>query len=141
MYILDTNVISDLRRASSGKANAGVVSWAAQQKPSSLFISVITVMEIEMGILSIERRDEQQGAMLRTWFDESVRPTFTQRILGLDEQVAIRCARLHVPDRKSERDAIIAATALQYNMVVVTQNEKDFQNTGVEIINPWRLKN
>lgn len=137
MYVLDTNVVSELRKAKSGKANPGVVAWAASVVPGSLFISAITVIEIEMGVLQIERREVAQGALLRAWLDQNVLPAFASRILPVDVTVAQRCATLHVPDQQSERDALIAATALVHGMAVVTRNVQDFQASGVAIINPW----
>ncbi|MBU0553440.1 type II toxin-antitoxin system VapC family toxin [Myxococcota bacterium] len=138
MYLLDTNIISELRKAKSGRANPGVIQWATQTAPQSLFISTITVLEIEMGILSIERRDLLQGRALRGWFNDQVIPSFANRILSIDVAVALRCAALHVPDPRPERDALIAATALVHQMVIVTRNTADFERTAVGIINPWR---
>lgn len=137
MYVLDTNVVSELRKAKAGKADSGVVAWAQSVTPASLFISAITAMEIEMGVLQMERRDVAQGAVLRAWFDHQVLPAFAGRILPVDLAVAQRCARLHVPNMQSERDALIAATALVHGMAVVTRNVDDFKATGVAIINPW----
>jgi predicted nucleic acid-binding protein len=137
MYILDTNVISDLRKAKSGKSNPGVVSWAESVPANSLFISVISILELEMGILSIERRDPSQGAILRTWMDHHVMSAFIERVLPIDTAVAQRCAMLHVPDPKSDRDALIAATAFVHSMTIVTRNVSDFNDTGVEVLNPW----
>lgn len=139
MYLLDTNVVSELRKVKSKHINKNVVKWAKSVSPSNLFLSVITILELETGILSVERRDPSQGALLRTWMDSHVFPAFSERILYLDIAIAQRCARLHVPDRKSDRDAIIAATALVHGMVVVTRNTKDFDQTGVEVLNPWEL--
>lgn len=138
MYLLDTNVISELRKANSGKANAGVISWAANALTNSLFISVISVLELEIGVLSIERRDASQGAILRSWMDNHVLPAFMERVLPIDTAVAQRCAILHVPDPKSDRDALIAATALVHGMTIVTRNVADFESTGVEVMNPWQ---
>lgn len=137
MYLLDTNVISELRKAKSGKSNKNVISWAKDISPSSLFISVITILELETGILLVERRDPSQGAVLRSWLNAHVLPVFSERILHLDVAVAQRCAKLHVPNPRSDRDAIIAATALIHGMTVVTRNVNDFNRTGVEILNPW----
>jgi|SRR5436190_7830253 len=137
MYLLDTNVISELRKAKSGKANKNVIAWAKDISPSSLFVSVISILELETGILLVERRDPTQGAVLRSWLNAHVLPVFSERILYLDVAVAQRCARLHVPDPRSDRDAIIAATALVHGMTVVTRNVTDFNQTGVEILNPW----
>jgi predicted nucleic acid-binding protein len=137
MYLLDTNVISELRKAKSGKANKQVLAWAAKVSVPSLFLSVISILELETGILSVERKDPTQGAILRSWLNAHVFPAFSERILELDIAVAQRCARLHVPDPRSDRDAIIAATALVHGMTVVTRNVRDFDNTAVEILNPW----
>lgn len=136
MYLLDTNVISELRK-SKEKINKKVAKWARNTSVSSLFISSIVVLELETGILSVARRDSQQGAILRTWMDTHVLPAFSERILPLDIAVAQRCAKLHVPDRKTDRDAIIAATALVHGMIVVTRNIKDFAQIKVETLNPW----
>lgn len=137
MYLLDTNIISELRKAKSGKANKNVIAWAKDICPSSLFLSVITILELETGILLVERRDPSQGAILRSWVNAHVLPAFSERILHLDVAVAQRCAKLHVPDPQSDRDAIIAATALVHGMTLVTRNVCDFEQTGVEILNPW----
>ncbi len=137
MYVLDTNVVSELRKAKDGKADKHVTAWAVSIPPSSQFVSVITIMELELGVLRIERRDPMQGAALRAWLDDRVLPTFTDRVLPIDTEVARRCAGLHVPDPRAERDALIAATALVHGMAVVTRNTADFEPTGVRIINPW----
>lgn len=137
MYLLDTNVISELRKAKSGKADKNVIIWAKNVSASSLFISVISILELETGVLLVERRDPSQGAILRSWLNVHVLPVFSERTLYLDTSVAQRCAKLHVPDPRSDRDAIIAATALVHGMTVVTRNVNDFNQTGVEILNPW----
>uniref|UniRef100_UPI0036DECEAB type II toxin-antitoxin system VapC family toxin n=1 Tax=Photorhabdus sp. RM322S TaxID=3342825 RepID=UPI0036DECEAB len=137
MFVLDTNVVSELRKVRAGKANIGVASWVEGVDAAELFLSAITIMELETGILQIERRDIIQGALLRSWFNHHVIPEFTGRILPVDTAVALRCARLHVPDPCSERDALIAATALVHGMTVVTRNVADFELTGVPILNPW----
>jgi predicted nucleic acid-binding protein len=137
MFVLDTNVVSELRKANTGKADANVVAWANSVLPASLFLSAISVLELEMGILLIERRDQEQAKMLRNWLENQVLPTFEERILVVDTAVARQCARLHVPDPCSERDALIAATALVHGMTVVTRNVDDFKPTGIAILNPW----
>jgi toxin FitB len=137
MYILDTNVVSELRKAKAGKANHRVIAWASSVPAGSLYISAITVLELEMGVLQIERRDRAQGTVMRAWLDEHVMPAFSGRILAVDAQVALRCARLHVPNRVAERDALIAATALVHGMTVVTRNVIDFAATKVALIDPW----
>lgn len=137
MYLLDTNVVSELRKAKAGKADKNVRAWAESVLATSMFVSSITILELETGILLVERRDPTQGALLRTWLDGHVLPAFAGRILSIDVAVALRCAKLHVPDPRSDRDALIAATALVHGMTVVTRNVADFELTGVAILNPW----
>ena len=139
MLLLDTNVVSELRKINTGRADAAFSQWANQQTTSELYISVITVMELEQGILQRERHDTVQGNLLRVWLEQQVLPAFAGRILSIDTAVARTCARLHVPDPRSERDALIAATAMVHGMTVVTRNIPDFQATGVPLINPWRV--
>ncbi|MEJ5207700.1 type II toxin-antitoxin system VapC family toxin [Denitratimonas sp. CY0512] len=138
MYLLDTNVVSELRKVRLGKADVNVAAWADSIDAAELFVSSITIMELELGVLSIERKDAAQGAVLRTWMNRHVLPEFAERTLSVDTAVAQRCARLHVPDRRGERDALIAATALVHGMAVVTRNVADFEPTGVAIVDPWR---
>lgn len=137
MYLLDTNVVSELRKAKSSNLDKNVAKWAKKIPVSSLFLSVITILELETGILLMERRDPTQGAILRSWLNNHIFPAFSERILPLDIAVAQRCAKLHVPDPRSDRDAIIAATAVVHGMIVVTRNVNDFKHTGVEMLNPW----
>lgn len=137
MFVLDTNVLSELRKVRAGKADANVAAWAQTVDAADLFVSVVSLMELELGVLSVERRDADQGAILRTWLDQRVLPEFAARTLPIDTAVARRCARLHVPDRRNERDALIAATALVHGMTVVTRNTRDFEPTGVPTLNPW----
>lgn len=137
MFLLDTNVVSELRKAKVGRADANVTAWARTVPAGSLFLSAITLLELETGVLRVERRDLQQGAVLRAWLERHVLPAFAGRILPVDLAVAQRCARLHVPDPRAERDALIAATALVHGMTVVTRNVSDFESTGVPLLNPW----
>jgi predicted nucleic acid-binding protein len=139
MLLLDTNVVSELRKVKTGKANPQFSVWAEQLQLSQLYISAITVMEIELGILQIERRDQHQAHILRQWFEHQILPTFEGRILPVDVKVALTCARLHVPDPRSERDALIAATAITHGMTVVTRNIADFKATHVGLFNPWQI--
>lgn len=141
MYLLDTNVVAELRKAKSRKADQKVLAWANRVSPGSLFLSVITVvitvLELEVGTLLMERRDPTQGAVLRFWLNTHVFPAFRDSILSVDTAVAQRCARLHVPDPRPDRDTLIAATALVHGMTVVTRNVDDFVPTGVNVLNPW----
>jgi predicted nucleic acid-binding protein len=140
MFVLDTNVVSELRKVRLGKADTHVSAWASSVDAADLYVSAITIMELELGVLSIERRDATQGAMLRSWLEHQVLPEFSGRTLPVDTAVALRCARLHIPDKRSERDALIAATALVHGMAVVTRNIDDFVLTGVSLINPWAAR-
>lgn len=136
MYLLDTNVVSELRKAK--KAHPGVRMWARTLPAASLYLSVISILELEIGVLLIERRDPKQGGILRAWMDGHVLPTFAGRILAIDTAVAQRCTALHVPDPRSDRDALIAATALVHGLTVVTRNVIHFQPIGVAIVDPWQ---
>ncbi|HHF7366847.1 TPA: type II toxin-antitoxin system VapC family toxin [Legionella bozemanae] len=135
MYLLDTNVVSEIRKGI--KADSNVLSWAKAVSTSSLFLSVITILELEAGVLQKERKDPSQGAILRSWLDSHVLPSFSDRVLNIDVAVALRCAKLHIPNPRSERDALITATALVHGLIIVTRNTKDFKETGVELFNPW----
>lgn len=140
MFILDTNVVSELRKAKAGKADRHVTAWATGAPTGSLYVSAITVLELEIGVRRKERSDKAQGKLLRAWMDEHVMPAFAGRVLAVDAAVALRCAALQVPDKTSERDALIAATALVHGMVVVTRNGADFRASGVGLIDPWEAK-
>lgn len=137
MYLLDTNVISELRKAGSGKANPQVIAWAAATDNALFYLSAISVLELETGILRKERKDAQQGKILRVWLEQQVLPAFAGKILPVDTQVARYCAGMHVPDPGSYRDTLIAATALAHDLTVVTRNTADFTATGVRLLNPW----
>ena len=137
MFVLDTHVVSELRKVRAGKADAAVAAWAQSVDAADLYVSAITILELELGVLAIERRDATQGALLRAWLEQHVWPEFSGRTLPADTAVALRCARLHVPDPRGERDALIAATALVHGMTVVTRNVADFRPMGVGLLNPW----
>jgi len=138
MYLLDTNVLSELRKAGDGRADARVLAWFAGVDAACCFVSALTLMELEIGILRVQRRDAAQGQRLRLWMDERVLPEFAQRTLAVDAAVALRCARLHVPDPCAERNALIAATALVHGLTVVTRNTADFAATGAALLDPWQ---
>ena len=137
MYLLDTNVVSELRKIRLGKADSYVAAWADSVDATDLYLSAITIQELEIGVLLVERRDSSQGAVFRAWLNGNVLPAFTGRILTVDTAVALRSARLHVPDLRPVRDGLIAATALVHGMTVVTRNVADFEPTGVPTLNPW----
>ncbi|TCC30750.1 type II toxin-antitoxin system VapC family toxin [Kribbella speibonae] len=135
-FLLDTNVISELRKPIR-VADGNVRSWAAACRPSDLHLSVVTVLELEIGIGRLERKDRAQGQRLRLWLEGSVLAEFAGRILPVDLAVARRAARLHVPDPRPDRDTLIAATAEEHGMTVVTRNLADFEPLNIPLINPW----
>jgi toxin FitB len=139
MFVLDTNVVSELRKVRAGKADLNVARWADQIAATELYLSAITIQELEIGVLLSERRDPTQGAMFRTWLDHHVLPAFGGRILPVDTAVAQRSAKLHVPDPRPIRDGLIAATALVHGMTLVTRNTADFVPMDVPLFNPWNL--
>jgi predicted nucleic acid-binding protein len=133
--LLDTNVISELRKAT--RADYRVKAWAGQADMQSMHISVVSILEIRLGILSVQRKDTVQAGILDHWLSRQIIPAFSGRIVPVDIDVALRCAELHVPDPRSDRDALIASTALVHGLTVVTRDTKDFQPTGVRTLNPW----
>ncbi len=138
MFVLDTNVVSELRKAGSGKANPGVSAWAGAVPAAALYISAITIHELEHGVLLAERSDPAKGRMLRAWLDHSVVTAFRDRVLPVDEAVARRAAGLHVPDPAPFRDALIGAAALVHAMTLITRNVHDFARfEGLKVVNPW----
>jgi len=137
MFILDTNVVSELRKIRQGKADARVSAWAEGVAASDLYLSAITIEELEIGVLLTERRDAAHGALLRTWLNQHVLPAFSGRILAVDTRVALCSAQLHVLNLRPIRDCLIAATALTHDMTVVTRNVTDFEPTGARVLNPW----
>jgi len=137
MFLLDTNVISELRKTTENKINPGVKEWAETKMPSTMFLSVITIFELELGILRLERRDKKQGQILRKWLSQLVLPAFVDRVLPINTAIAVRSASLHVSNPSSDRDAMIAATAIERHLTLVTRNTVDFDLTKVKLINPW----
>lgn len=142
-YLLDTNVLSEMRKFTKARGlrariDPHVAAWVQSVPASSLYLSVITILELEIGILLIERRDAVQGQVLRTWLDRHVTPAFDGRILAVDVAVAKRAATLHVPNPLEDRDALIAATAAVHQMTVVTRNIHHFERAGVPLFDPWQ---
>lgn len=135
MFLLDTNVVSELRRPH--RTDPKVAAWADSVSSSDMFLSSITVLELETGALLLRRRDGTQGRLIRQWIEDRVLTAFTERILAVDTAVARRCALLHVPDPRPYRDSLIAATALVHRLVVVTRNRADFEPMTVTVLNPW----
>lgn len=138
MFVLDTNIVSELRKAASGRANSGVTDWASSVPATLMFMSVISLHELEHGVLLAERSDPTKGTILRTWLDTSVNPAFADRLLPVTADIARQSAALHVPDPAPFRDALIAATALHHDMTVITRNTRDFNRfTDLTTTNPW----
>lgn len=137
-YLLDTNVISELRKAGTPKANPQVIAWAKSIDAEEMFISALTLMEIEKGILKFARKDSQQAHHLQRWYQEQVLTEFAWRTLSIDSGVARLCAQLHIPDERPLTDALIAATAIHHELILVTRNVRDFDTTGVMLLNPWQ---
>lgn len=137
MFLLDTNVVSELRRPT--RCDPNVLAWARAQAITDFHLSAITILELEIGTQRLARKDELQGKALRLWIDKVILPQFDGRILPVDTAIAQRCAALHVPDPRADRDALIAATALVHGMTVVTRNAQDFEPLGVALLNPWQM--
>jgi hypothetical protein len=138
MYLLDTNVISELREPRSRPADRHVLRWARSVPPNALYLSVVSILEVQIGMLQIERRDPIQAEVLRVWIEDRILPGFAGKVLPIDIEVAQRAAALHIPDPRPEHDALIAATALVHGMTVVTRDAADFAPTGVRTLNPWQ---
>jgi toxin FitB len=138
MYLLDTNVVSELHKAIRRRGDPQVTAWLGHVDLRTCFLSAITLMELEIGVLRMERRDSRQGGLLRAWLEDRVVPEFAGRVLGVDDLTARQCARLHVPNRRPECDALIAASALVHGLTLATRNTADFAAMGVRLFNPWQ---
>jgi toxin FitB len=136
MFILDTNVVSELREGKT-KAEKKVLAWADSQLASQMFVTAITILELEKGVILLERKMPPQGNALRLWLD-GLRTVFSGRILPFTEKTAAICAGLHMPKTRPERDAMIAASALEHRFTMVTKNDADFKVQGLTVINPWK---
>ncbi|MBA3519812.1 MAG: type II toxin-antitoxin system VapC family toxin [Rhizobiales bacterium] len=135
MFLLDTDVLSASRRPE--KAGQGLETWVANTNPRDMFLSAVSILEIKIGALRLSRRDQRRGAALDEWIRDRVLTKFEGRIIPFDALTALRCAPFHVPNTPPERDAMIAATALQHRFTIVTRNVRDFQRMGVPYLNPW----
>jgi toxin FitB len=140
MYIFDTNVVSELRKMLSGRAALSVSQWAQSIPPDDVYLSSIVIYEIKLGILKLAPRDGKQAALLDAWLSDQILPTFSGKILPIDEKVAILVAHMMTPQTRPFRDVLIAATAQHYDYTVVTRNVRDFANLPVKVFNPWDFK-
>jgi toxin FitB len=139
MHLLDTDVVSELRKVKAGRADPNVTVWIGNAISNELYVSAITLHELEHGVLLEERSDPARGSILRRWLDDSVARAFSGRVLPVDERVARRAAAFHVPDAAPFRDALIGATASVHGLVMVTRNERHFERLeGLRVMNPWR---
>ena len=137
MFLLDTNIISESRKLGTLRVDQKAALWLASVDVEASFISAMTLFELERGVQQMERRDAKQGAVLRRWLDDQIMVTYENRTLPLSRDVALICASLHIPDPKSERDAWIAATAINAELTLVSRNVSDFANMGVMLLNPF----
>jgi toxin FitB len=137
MFLLDTNIISESRKLGTSRIDTRAALWFAQVHVETSFVSAMTIFELERGVRQMERRDAKQGLVLRHWFENQIMATYEHRTLPLLHAVALVCAGLHIPDPKSERDAWIAATAIEAGLTLVTRNVSDFADMGVGIVNPF----
>lgn len=138
MYVLDTNVISELRRPD--RADPMVRAWVKGISPADLFTTSINLMELRTGALRLAHRNDPRGPVIQDWVENYVMKAFTGRVLSIDEAVGLRCAEMHVPVTRPYRDSLIAAAAIVHRMTVVTRNLADFQPMGVPTINPWHTQ-
>lgn len=137
MYLLDTPVIAELGRAKSGKANPSVTRWAAGVASQNLFISALSLLELTGGAVQAERKDRTHGAALRAWAEDTVPKAFDGRILAVDLAVARKRAALPFNEPRSDRDAVLAATALAHGLTLVTHNPAAFRFARLKLFDPW----
>jgi len=137
MLLLDTNVVSELRKVSHGRTDANFIAWSKGLRWADLFVSAITIYELEIGVLRLESYDKVQGHRLRSWLNEQLLPRLETRILPANTEIALRSAHLQLSRTRQVEDTLIAATALVHHLPVVTRNTGDFDDTGVTVINPW----
>lgn len=137
MYLLNTNIISELKKLDSGKIHPQVQRWAYSINLMQTKISVVSITEIRTGILSLARKGQAQAASLDNWFTNRLLPAYRTRTLSVDTEVALICAQLHIPAKRPINDAYIAATAIAHNLTLVTCNVRDFQGLPLMLENPF----
>lgn len=137
MYLLDTNIVSEMRKYHNQTIDPNVAAWLKNIAPEQTFLSAISIMELRVGVLSKLRKDPKQGEALQHWYEHYVLPTYSGRILSVTPHIAAHCAELHIPNRRPFSDSYLAATALVHNFTLVTRNVKDFQGLKLRLINPF----
>ncbi len=134
MHLLDTDLVFELRNAKAGATDPGLATWAAKAARTSLFVSALTLLELETAVTRAERQDKPRGAALRDWLDSRVMPAFDGRILPVDAAVVRR--RAHVP-LADPRDALLAATALEHGLTLTTRDAAAFAKVPrLKVFNP-----
>jgi len=134
MYLLDTNVLSELRKR--GRCNQAVARWFAGIRSQEIYISVLVLGELRRGIESIRRRDSAGAEALDKWV-EQLQDTHAERMLPVDARVAGIWGRINVPDPMPAVDGLLAATALRHDLVLTTRNTSDVVRSGARLLNPW----
>jgi len=137
MYLLDTNIVSELRKLETGKIHPQVYRWIKSNGFTHTYISAVTLAEIQTGILSLARKDKAQAASLDNWFTNRLLPAYRTKTLPVDTKVALIYAQLNVPNKRPINDAYIAATAIAHKLKLVTRNIQDFQGLPLMLENPF----
>jgi toxin FitB len=133
-YLLDTNVIAELRKGR--RADARMTAWLEPIEPDQIYLSVLTIGEVRRGIDSVRRRDAAAARALERWLRRLL-AEHADRILPVDVAVAEEWGRLNVPDPVPVIDGLLAATARVHGLVLATRNVKDVHRTGVDLVNPF----
>jgi predicted nucleic acid-binding protein len=134
MFLLDTPVVFELRKAKAGRTDAGLASWASGVSRQNLFLSALSLLELENGTARVERRDKAAAAPVRAWIESQLLPAFEGRILPVDLAVVRRRGTLPYSD---SRDGLLAATAVEHGLTLVTRNTAAFKGGRVKLFNPW----
>lgn len=134
-YLIDTNVISELRKAD--RCDPQVAAWQNSISGEELFASAISMMEIRRGVLNAKRTNAEFAKLLEEWYEGQVKLAFLGRVLSVDLAIAERCSELMNNRSRGMADALIASTAYEHDLILATRNIADFSDTGIEVVNPW----
>lgn len=140
MFLLDTNVVSELRRTRTRRPNPSVAAWIDSIEPAKLFLSSVTLLELEIGIVLKGRHNPAQAEVFQIWYEQHVLPTFAGRILDFDRMAAHHTALFHGFATPPYRDGLIAGIAAANRLTVATRNTEDFRPLGVPVLNPWEFE-